>query len=188
MSHSYSDPIEIIEVGPRDGFQGEKQLIPTEDKLGIIQRLVDSGLRQIQVASFVHPKLVPQMADAEEVCKGLPRVAGVEFSGLVLNAKGVERALATGLTWLDMGISISDIHSTKNVGKDTEGSWLEMQKMIRLARSHGFKVRAGLQCVFGCAFSGPIAQDRIKLYVDRIVDEDIQMLSLADSTDSARLP
>ena len=106
----------LIEVGPRDGFQLEARTLPTEIKLEIIERLADAGLQHIQVASFVNPSRVPQMADAEELVARLPEVVGVEYSGLVLNSRGVERAYRSGVKHVEISISASDTHSRKNTG------------------------------------------------------------------------
>ena len=108
--------VSLIEVGPRDGFQFEKKYIPAELKSEIICRLVEAGLKHIQVASFVNPSRVPQMADAEEVVSRLPESEGVIFSGLVLNPKGLQRALRAGLTQVEISISASDTHGRKNAG------------------------------------------------------------------------
>ena len=112
-----STHIEIIEVGPRDGLQREKTPISTEAKIAMIHQLVDAGIRTIQVTSFVHPKYVPQMADAEEVCQGIDKEPGVVYSGLALNMKGLERAHDAGLTHVDMSVSASDSHSRKNANR-----------------------------------------------------------------------
>src|SRR5689334_14224638 len=100
--------VEIIDVGPRDGLQNEPEIVPTGTKLELIQALVGSGLAQIQAASFVHPKLVPQMADAEAVSAGLPRASAVRFSSLIPNLKGFERALKAGYREVDFVLSASE--------------------------------------------------------------------------------
>ena len=111
-----TNPRDIIieEQGPRDGFQSVEQVLSTEAKIEIIEALAACGVSRIQICSFVHPRLVPQMADAEALCSQLPRKAGVLYSGLALNEKGVERAVAAGLDHLAASISVSDAHSLKN--------------------------------------------------------------------------
>ena len=109
-------PKEVVIEGQglRDGLQSEKALVPKEKKLELISAVVDAGVKRVQVTSFVHPKLVPQMADAEEVCSGLPQTKDVIFSGLVLNTKGIERAADAGLKHVAASVSASDTHSRKN--------------------------------------------------------------------------
>jgi len=102
---SFPTHVELCEVGPRDGFQFEEKLIPTDLKLEIIEGLVEAGLRRIQVTSFVHPKWVPQMADAEALVARLPKRDGVVYTGLALNMRGLERAHAAGLTHVDLSIA-----------------------------------------------------------------------------------
>ncbi|MEQ8673011.1 MAG: hydroxymethylglutaryl-CoA lyase [Aggregatilineales bacterium] len=182
---SLPERVEIIEVGLRDGLQSEATIIPTEKKLDMILRLVDAGVKRLQVTSFVHPKYVPQMADAEAVCAGLIPHDGVEYSGLVLNMKGLERASAAGLRAVDMGMSASDTHSRKNTGMGIEAKKPEFAGMISKARELGVSVRAGLQCVFGCVYEGCVPEERIYDLIRFMLDEGIDELSLADSTGMA---
>jgi hydroxymethylglutaryl-CoA lyase len=177
--------ITIEEQGPRDGFQSEKTVVPTDRKLEIIDALADAGVSRIQVCSFVHPKYVPQMADAEAVCAGLRRRAGVVYSGLVLNLKGVERAVAAGLDHVAVSISASDTHSRKNTGKSLEEAQTGYAEMVRTAKTAGLTVRGGLQCVFGCRFEGAVDPDAVLDLVKRHLDLEIDELALADSTGMA---
>jgi hydroxymethylglutaryl-CoA lyase len=177
--------IVIEEQGLRDGFQSEAKVVPTDRKLELIDRLVGAGLRRIQVCSFVHPKRVPQMADAEAVCAGLKRRRGVVYSGLVLNLKGVERAVAAGLDHVAASISASDTHSRKNTGKSLEEAQEGYSEMVRTAKAAGLTVRGGLQCAFGCRFEGRIDPDAVVELVKRHLDLDIDELALADSTGMA---
>lgn len=177
--------VDIIEVGLRDGLQSEETIIPTQKKLDIISGLVGAGVKRLQVTSFVHPKYVPQMADAEDLCTGLVPQDGVEYSGLVLNMKGLERAHSAGLTAVDMGMSASDTHSRKNSGMGIDEKKPEFAEMIAKAREFGFSVRAGLQCVFGCVYEGCVSEDRIYDLIRFILDQGIDELSLADSTGMA---
>ena len=106
--------ISLVEVGPRDGLQSEDVLLPTKAKVDFISCLIRAGLRHIQVTSFVHPRLVPQMADAEQLVQDLPKVEGVEYSALVLNRTGLDRALATAVDCIEISVSASTTHSQKN--------------------------------------------------------------------------
>jgi hydroxymethylglutaryl-CoA lyase len=180
-----SQRIVIEEQGLRDGFQSEKAVVPTERKLEIINALADAGVPRIQVCSFVHPKYVPQMADAEAICRGLQRKPGVIYSGLVLNLKGVERAVDAGLDHVAASISASDTHGRKNTGKSLEDAQTGYAEMVRTAKDAGLTVRGGLQCAFGCRFEGIIDPDVVLDLVKRHLDLEIDELALADSTGMA---
>ncbi|MFC1885950.1 hydroxymethylglutaryl-CoA lyase [Thermodesulfobacteriota bacterium] len=175
----------LIEVGPRDGFQPETQNIPTELKVKMISGLVEAGLKHIQVTSFVHPRMVPQMADAEKVCSALPKKEDVEYSGLVLNVKGIDRALAAGIKAVDVSISASDTHSRKNANMPLEDARKNMTEMIRAAKSNGLTVRAGLMCVFGCNYEGEIPQERVLAMAEDVLALGVNMFGLADTTGRA---
>ena len=108
--------VTLVEVGPRDGFQFEKTVVPIDRKLSVIARLAAAGLKHIQVASFVHPAKVPQMADADRLIRRLPRDNGVIYTALVLNQRGLDRAMASGIAAVEISLSASDSHSRKNAG------------------------------------------------------------------------
>jgi len=185
MTSDTPQHITIEEQGPRDGFQSERKVVPTERKLEIIDALADAGVTRIQVCSFVHPTRVPQMADAEAVCRGLRRRPGVVYSGLVLNLKGVERAVAAGLEHVAASISASDTHSRKNTGMSLGEAQGRYAEMVRTAKDAGLTVRGGLQCAFGCRFEGRIDRDAVLDLVKRHLDLEIDELALADSTGMA---
>lgn len=175
----------LIEVGPRDGFQFEAQTIPTALKLETIRNLVAAGLHQIQVASFVHPGRVPQMADAEEVVAGLKPRAGVAYSGLVLNFRGLERAVAAGLTHVEISASASDAHSRRNTGMSRRRAFDGALQMVRKAKDAGMQVRGSIQCVFGHRHPGDIPVGRAVAMARDLMDLGIDMLVLADTTGMA---
>ncbi len=172
----------LEEQGLRDGLQTLSQIIPIEKKMEYINRLVDAGIKRIQIASFVHPKLVPQMADAELICKQLDKKSGILYSGLALNLKGVERGIASGLDHLACSISASDTHSQKNTRLTLNEAKEAFGKMVQLAKSNGIKVRGGIQCAFGCRYEGRIDPDHVLDMVDHHLDKGIDELALADST------
>jgi hydroxymethylglutaryl-CoA lyase len=172
----------IEEQGPRDGFQVEKKFIPTEMKVYFIEKLVEAGLRRIQVTSFVNPKYVPQMADAEEVIKNINKKEGVIYSGLVLNAKGVERLVNTGLTHVAASISASNTHSLKNTNKTLDEAMIEFEEMVKVAQSAKLTIRGGLQCAFGCRYEGKIDEQKVIDLAKRHLDFGIDEIALADST------
>ena len=185
MKHDLPDKVTLVEVGPRDGFQFEKQMIPTEMKVEIINDLVEAGLKHIQVASFVNPARVPQMADAEAVVSRLPESAAVIFSGLVLNPKGLQRALQAGLKYVEISISASDTHSRKNAGLSFDQAVARMKQMIRLARTENIGVRAGVQCAFGCVYEGNVSQERIVNLVRYYAANKVDAIALSDTTGMA---
>jgi hydroxymethylglutaryl-CoA lyase len=179
------DRVNLIEVGTRDGFQAESKPIPTDLKVETIEALAQAGVRHIQVTSFVHPKWVPQMADAEEVCRRIPALPEVRYRALALNRKGVERAHAAGITRLDLSVSVSDTHSHKNANVSVDEALRNLKEMVDLARQEDMEVRVGLQCVFGCAYEGPIPSERILDMTEELLSMKADMISLADTTGMA---
>lgn len=174
--------VELIEVGPRDGLQRETKILSVDEKVQLVEDLLSAGLRRIQVTSFVHPKVVPQMADAEEVCARLPAHPQARYSGLALNLRGVQRAHAAGLREVDISVSASDAHSRRNANRSLQEALQEFDDMFALAREHAMHVRGGIQCAFGYQTPGDVAPqtvlDLAKHYMALGVDE----LALADSS------
>ncbi len=175
----------IEEQGLRDGFQTLSTIISTEQKLAYIDRLVNAGIQRIQVASFVHPRLVPQMADADELCKRINKKEGIIYSGLVLNLKGVERGINAGLDHLACSISASDTHSQKNARKTLSEAKAAFKEMVKLAHQNNVKVRGGIQCAFGCRYEGKIQVLHVLDMVKHHLDEGVEEIALADSTGMA---
>lgn len=176
--------IEIIEVGPRDGLQREATYIPTQQKIALIDTLSEAGIPRIQVTSFVHPKWVPQMADAEAVCAGIKKKSGVIYSGLVLNMKGLERAHQAGLKAVDMSVSASDSHSRKNANRSLSEAMLGFKEMVARARDYGIRIRGGIQCAFGY-FEPDVTQQLVVEIAQQHLALGIDELALADSTGMA---
>lgn len=170
----------LVEVGLRDGIQREK-FIPTEMKLEYAQKLADAGLRQIQVTSFVNPKIVPQTADAEELFARLPRREGVVYSALVLNMRGLERAIAAGVQQVEMGVPASETLARKNANTTIADGLAATADMVAKARLHGLRVRVGVQAAFGCAFEGKIEPGEVINMARQFLALGIDELSLADS-------
>ena len=179
-----AEKIEIIEVGPRDGLQREKTPISTDDKIKMVHQLVDAGIQSIQVTSFVHPKYVPQMADAEDVCRGIEKKDGVRYSGLVLNMKGLDRAHEAGLHDVDMSVSASDSHSQKNANRSLEEAMESFKGMVAKAHDLGLGVRAGIQCAFGY-YEPDVTQEMVLDIAEKHLALGIDSLALADSTGMA---
>ncbi|MCX5884082.1 MAG: hydroxymethylglutaryl-CoA lyase [Deltaproteobacteria bacterium] len=177
--------VTLIEVGPRDGFQFEEKIVLTALKLEIIMRLVEAGFKHIQVASFVHPGKVPQMADAEILLSALSGIPGIAFSALVLNMAGVERAISSKLAHIEVSISASNRHSLNNTGMSADAALKMGLKMVALSKEHGMHVRAGIQCAFGSGYDEVISEDRIAAMAKDLVTAGADMLCLADTTGMA---
>ena len=177
---------QIMEVGLRDGLQIIKKDISIDYKLSIIESLIESGIRNIQVTSFVNPKRVPSMADAEELVKLLPIVKGVQFSGLVFNQIGVERAIRAGLTKIETSISISETYSYNNLGMSISESIDNLKKIVSTADKNKMQLRAGLQCVWGSTYDDTIDQMNVIKRLSDILEMGISRISLCDTTGMAR--
>jgi len=176
-----SRTIEIVEVGPRDGLQSEPGVMPTAAKIEFIERLIDAGLRRLEVTSFVNPKKVPQMADAEQVLAGLNKRADVRYVGLVLNRKGFERAVAAGCNEIGMAVVASDTFNRRNQGVGTDESiaaWLEIAKEAHAA---GVRPQVTVSAAFGCPFEGEIAVDRVIDVAKRVAEGDPYEVAFADT-------
>ena len=177
--------VTLCEVGPRDGFQFEETPIPTDLKVEVITALADAGVPVIQVTSFVHPKWVPQMADAEEVVHCLSARDDVRYTGLALNVRGVERAHAAGLRYVDCSIATNEQHSRDNANMTVQEGMEQAEAMVRLADKYGMQAQMGFQTVFGYASPGDTPLPQVLDMARRFVDLGIESLSLADSTGMA---
>jgi hydroxymethylglutaryl-CoA lyase len=153
--------IEIVEVGPRDGLQNESVLFTTSQKLELISRALDAGARRIEATSFVNPKLVPQMADAEAVAAGMPRRNGVIFIGLVLNKRGALRAIEAGMDELGAVCAASDGFAARNQGTTSDASLAMCCEVVRLARAHARRAQITISTAFGCPFDGEVDPLRV---------------------------
>jgi hydroxymethylglutaryl-CoA lyase len=180
-----SNRVVIEEQGLRDGLQTLPITIPVDVKIRWITQLAMAGLTRLQVTSFVNPALVPQMADAEELCRKLPALPGVVLSALVLNVKGVERAAGAGLRHLAVSLSASNTHSLKNARKTIAEAKTSFAEMMQQARQHHIMVRGGVQCAFGCRYEGKIAKQVVLDLVKHHLNCGVQELALADSTGMA---
>jgi hydroxymethylglutaryl-CoA lyase len=176
----------IHEVGPRDGLQAESMVVPTETKLDWIRRMADSGVDIVQVGSFVRGDKMPQMADTDELFRILGRESHrALLSGLVLNEKGLERALEVGVPLICMGVSASETHSRKNTGMGTEDATRRIIATALEARKAGRKVQVSVQSAFGCGFEGPIDEARVLGIVAAYLDAGLTSISLADTAGHA---
>jgi hydroxymethylglutaryl-CoA lyase len=148
--------VEICEVSPRDGLQNEDVMLDTVDKVELIQRAIRAGARRIEVTSFVHPKRVPQMADAEAVMAALPRPAGVSYAGLIMNRRGLDRALAARVDEVNIVIVATDTFCDRNQGMTTDQSISHAMELVAAARSAGLLSTITIGAAFGCPFEGEV--------------------------------
>jgi hydroxymethylglutaryl-CoA lyase len=176
-----SRPIEIVEVGPRDGLQSEPDVLPTAAKLELIRRLVDAGVRRVEVASFVHPKRVPQMADAEAVLAELPRRPDVQYVGLVLNRRGFDRALAAGCTEIGMVAVATDSFGESNQGASIEGTIRGWEEIAPLAHAAGIRAQVTISVAFGCPFEGEVPARRVADIARRLAASAPFEIAIADT-------
>lgn len=175
----------ICEVGLRDGLQNEKKLLSVEEKLDLLDSVVASGIKVIEIGSFVHPKAVPQMADTGEVAKRMKRVDGVEYRVLVPNLKGLERAHDAGLTKAKLTVSVSDTHCRKNFNMLPLEMMEGFKPCVEFATRKGIEISGALSSAWGCAFEGKIAREQIEKIVRAFVDLGVTELSLSDATGMA---
>jgi hydroxymethylglutaryl-CoA lyase len=177
-----SSRIEIVEVGPRDGLQSEAQVLSTAAKVEFVRRLAAAGLRRIEVASFVNPKRVPQMADAEAVLAALAsEPTPASYIGLVLNRRGFDRAQAAGCTEIGMAIAASETFSQKNQGCSVEEgveAWLDI---ANAARSAGIRAQVTISTAFGCPFEGEIPAARVQALAERLATGNPEEIAIADT-------
>lgn len=176
--------VSLREVGPRDGLQNEAP-VPTQAKVGLIDALAGTGLRRIEAVSFVHPRAIPQMADADEVWAGIDRVPGIRYSALVPNRRGAERALAAGFTELEVVVSASDSHSRANVNRFTSEALDEVAEVIALARERGATCQVVVSTSWGCPYEGDVPVERVLWVVDRVLTDGAHALSFGDTTGMA---
>lgn len=187
MNQASPSPVEILEVGPRDGLQNEPDIISTADKLQLINNMIDAGVRRMEVASFVHPKRVPQMADAEAVIEGLHDRNDMSYIGLCLNKRGVLRALATkeggkrGIDEAGCVVVASDTFGEKNQGQTIEEGIRENREMVRFAKAEGLKAQVTISAAFGCPFEGPVPAETVLRIAREIAEENPLEIALADT-------
>jgi hydroxymethylglutaryl-CoA lyase len=155
------EKVRVVDVTARDGLQNEPKPVSTRDKLALIEKLAQAGVRDIQATSFVHPKWVPQLADAEEVAAGLGKFADVTLSALVPNLKGYERALAAGIRHMEFVLSASETFNRKNLNRSLAESLELLEQTTRLAERDGVTLRVGFSTCFHCPFEGRISSQAV---------------------------
>lgn len=173
--------VRIVEVGPRDGLQNEKQTVPTATKLELIRRLAAAGLRDIEATAFVSPKWVPQMADQAEVMAGLPVIPGVSFPVLTPNMKGFEAAVAAGAKEVAVFGAASEGFSQRNINCSIAESIDRFAPIFEAARSQGVRVRGYVSCVVACPYDGPVAPAQVASIAAELQSRGAYEISLGDT-------
>ncbi|HSO53939.1 MAG TPA: hydroxymethylglutaryl-CoA lyase [Actinomycetes bacterium] len=173
--------VTIVEVSPRDGLQNEPVVLPTEAKVELIGRLVAAGARRVEAVSFAHPKLVPAMADAEAVMERVPRPEGVSYAGLVLNRRGLDRALGSGVDEVNVVVCVSETFNRRNQNASTSESMQAATEVIGRARGEGLFTTLTLATSFGCPFEGEVDPGRVVELAARGAAAGAHELCLADT-------
>ena len=176
-----SEFVKVVEVGPRDGLQNEKQRVPAPTKIALIQRLADAGLPVVEATSFVSPKWVPQMADADDVLAGVQRKPGVRYPVLVPNLQGLERAMAAGVDEIALFTAASSAFTRKNINASVEESLARMAPVIEQALAQNIRVRAYVSTVLGCPYQGEVPVSEVVRVSKALVDQGVYEISLGDT-------
>lgn len=182
---SFPKNVTITEVCPRDGFQSLPESIPTEDKIEIINQLMECGFKQIEVTSFVHPKAIPQLKDAGEVLAGINRKPGVILRALVPNLRGLERAIEARVDKVKLMLSATDSHSISNANRPTFEAMEAFVPLVERAKEANVTVSGSISVIFGCPYEGDVPFERIDEICKRYIDLGIFDISLADTTGMA---
>ena len=184
-SHTLPTRVRLVDVGPRDGLQNEKQPVPADVKIDLVHRLQAAGLREIEVTSFVSPKWVPQMADNAEVMRGIAREPGVRYSVLTPNMKGFEAAVAAPREeWPDEIVvfgAASEAFSQRNINCSIAESIERFRPVVAAAREHGIRVRGAMSCTVGCPYEGEIAPEAVARLAGLMKDIGVQRVDVADT-------
>lgn len=177
----FPESVVIREVGPRDGLQNEDP-VPTEGKIRLIDALSGTGLSQIETVSFVRPDAIPQMGDADEVWAKIDKNPGVTYSGLVLNLRGAERAIAAGVDLIQFAMSSSETHNTKNAGRSVGRSLADLRAVVEAAGAAEIPVHGTISTIWGCPYEGELTIDQVFAAVDGAIETGVSGVSLGDTT------
>lgn len=182
MNAIVSNQVVLLDVSPRDGLQNESKLLSTDDKMRLVDHALDAGFKRIEVTSFAHPKRVPQMADAEDVCRRLPQRGDVSYAGLVMNQRGYERWLATErLDEVGLVVPVTDTFCERNQGMNVADCLAMARSVLRDAGRRGVKAQVTLAVAFGCPFEGDVAPSRIVELAEELATEGPIEIGLADT-------
>jgi len=177
--------VTVVEVGPRDGFQNEKQFIPTEKKIQIINALSMTGLKNIQATSFVHPKAIPQLADAEEVMAKINRPPGFSYRVLAPNLRGVRRAISFKPQKINLMMSVTESHNRANANRSVEESLKEFEALVSFILEAGIEPSGGMACSLGCPFEGKVTIPQLARVIDRYIGMGIRSIGISDTIGTA---
>lgn len=177
--------VTVVEVGPRDGLQNEAAFVPTDQKIELIERLSETGLKRIEITSFVHPKAIPQLQDSEELVKRIQSKPGIIYSTLVPNEKGLERALAAGVKEIGLFVSASETHNQKNVRMPIADSLKGFRAIAEKALANGIRMRGYVVTAFGCPLEGRIAPEKVESIIDAYKSLGVHEIALGDTTGMA---
>jgi hydroxymethylglutaryl-CoA lyase len=173
--------VRIVEVGPRDGLQNEPARIPTDVKIDFVNRLTRAGFGWIEVTSFVHPKAVPQMADADQVFRAIDKAPGVRYTTLVPNPRGLERAIAASVQDIALFVAATESFSRANINRGIAQSLDDAQAVIEAARPAGIRVRAYISVAFGCPYEGPVSASQVAPVAERLFELGAEEVGLGDT-------
>ena len=173
--------VTIYEVAPRDGLQNEARQVPTADKIRFIDALVASGIKAIEITSFVSPKWIPQLADSAEVARGVSRPSGTRMSALVPNRRGLDTALASGMKVIAVFLSASETHNKKNVNKTIAETFAAFDEVVPPALAAGVQVRAYLSTCFGCPYEGEVDPKRVVDMTGQLREMGVYQVSISDT-------
>lgn len=177
--------IRIVEVGPRDGLQNETAPVPTDVKVAFVDALSGTGVSEIEASAFVSPKWIPQLADAENVFRGIARNPSVAYSALVPNERGLDRALGAGVDKISIFTSASETFNRKNINTSIEGSIQRFIPLVQRTHGLGLPVRGYVSTAFWCAFEGPVAPEAVLNVVERLIDMGMDEVSISDTVGRA---
>lgn len=173
--------VTVVEVGPRDGLQNEKSVVPLDAKVAFIEALADAGLSVVEATAFVSPKAIPQLADADEVLARVRRREGVRYPVLVPNEKGMERALAAGARDVAVFTAASETFNRKNINTSIDGSFERFAPVMKLARAAGVRARGYVSCAFGCPYEGAVDPARVGDVTARLLEAGCSEVSIGDT-------
>lgn len=182
---TYPKKVKIIEVGPRDGLQNESKIISTQDKVKFIQKLTASGIKNIEIGSFVSPKHVPQLSDAEEVVKNLKQNADVIYSALVPNLKGLDRAMACGVKRVAVFTSASETFTEKNINMTIPESLRTYKEVIQKVQKNNMSARGYISTCFVCPYEGEIKKDKVLEVAISLLEMGVDEISIGDTIGAA---
>jgi hydroxymethylglutaryl-CoA lyase len=176
----YPESVTLVEVGPRDGLQNETRILPTANKVKLIEMLTASGLKKIEIGSFVRADRIPPLADTDKVATQLPPNADV-YSALIPNARGLARAQEAGLTEVAIFMSVTESHNRSNINRSTREALAGYQVLVKQALAEGLRVRAYLSTVFGCPYEGTVSPEQVRPLVRALLETGVYQVSLGDT-------